>query len=255
MSQPLRIAGFASSQSSEENVQLAEVSSSGQGPSQEREVRQNQGRRDQTPWQPPAQHIQYIELDDDDEEDQMSRDDVDVKDVKDRKKLFPDGMLGNIPRNMEVGAMAGPRIKGKKKFFYCKLCLKQLSSEETMISHVNGIPHCKKLELKEEDHRDKIRAGIIPPDEPLPEFVEQIPVPVSVKQKIPMRLHERIVNSEEPIIGLEYITEFLPESDPEMEPHYKCEGKNHLPKLSFSLYFHLFKICFFLISGKLLFNQ
>jgi hypothetical protein len=40
--------------------------------------------------------------------------------------------------------------------------------------------------------------------------------------KIPIRLHDKIRESSEPVVGLRFITEFSPVSDPEMEPHYEC---------------------------------
>ena len=40
--------------------------------------------------------------------------------------------------------------------------------------------------------------------------------------QVPVRLHERIRASMDPVVGLEWVTEFITESDPEMEPHYEC---------------------------------
>ena len=37
-----------------------------------------------------------------------------------------------------------------------------------------------------------------------------------------MRLQERIKTTQEPVVGLKHVQEFLTESDPEMEPHYQC---------------------------------
>ena len=34
--------------------------------------------------------------------------------------------------------------------------------------------------------------------------------------QVPVRLHEKILECEEPVVGLDYITELLPESDPEV---------------------------------------
>ena len=243
-----RIAAFASS--AQQNVQEEEVSSSGLSQSQDREVGQGKmGEAGETPWQRPR--VQYVELDDDEEMEmvlgmgddkkatvnlnQMNNNSREAKEEKkeDLKKVFPtEQMHGNLPRALETGAGARVRIKGKKQFFYCDLCRVQLSSEETMISHVSGTPHRKKLRVEEEAHRAKIRAGLIPEEEPLPEFVKQIPVPTSAKTKIPKRLHERIREAEDPIIGLQFITEYLPESDPQMEPHYECGGKIYFNPLS-----------------------
>ena len=34
--------------------------------------------------------------------------------------------------------------------------------------------------------------------------------------KVPVRLHEKILDCEEPVVGLDFIVELLPESDPEV---------------------------------------
>ena len=41
--------------------------------------------------------------------------------------------------------------------------------------------------------------------------------------RVPVRLHDTIIKTREPVVGLDYLTEFLPESDPEMDPQYHCE--------------------------------
>ena len=38
-----------------------------------------------------------------------------------------------------------------------------------------------------------------------------------------MRLHEKIKETKEPVVGLDYVQEYIAVSDPEMEPHYECE--------------------------------
>ena len=53
--------------------------------------------------------------------------------------------------------------------------------------------------------------------------VRVIPNPESVKKKIPNRLHEKVREANDPVVGLKFITELLPENDPEMEPHYECQ--------------------------------
>jgi len=134
-------------------------------------------------------------------------------------------LLQDIPQNLEVGNFK-PRvtIKGEKRFFYCNLCEVQLSSVETMTSHENGVPHSKKVKKEMEAWKGKVQAGLVSPDRPQPVFIKAIPIPPPVKAKILKRLHERIRDSEEPIIGLKYVTEFLAESDRDMEPSYECEA-------------------------------
>ena len=39
---------------------------------------------------------------------------------------------------------------------------------------------------------------------------------------MPVRLHEKILECEEPVVGLDFVTELLPESDPEVHCLYVC---------------------------------
>ena len=50
-----------------------------------------------------------------------------------------------------------------------------------------------------------------------------IPNPENTKKKVPVRLHEKIKETKEPVVGLDYVQEYIAVSDPEMEPHYECE--------------------------------
>ena len=50
-----------------------------------------------------------------------------------------------------------------------------------------------------------------------------IPNPESTKKKVPVRLHERIKETRDPVVGLDFVQEYIAVSDPEMEPHYECE--------------------------------
>ena len=90
-----------------------------------------------------------------------------------------------------------------------------------MKSHTNGAKHQKKILAIETEHKDKVRKGLIDPHEKMP-GVKPIPNPPSAKVKVPIRLQERIRKSDDPVVGLRHIKEFLAESDPEMEPHYEC---------------------------------
>ena len=40
--------------------------------------------------------------------------------------------------------------------------------------------------------------------------------------KVPVRLGAKVSESNEPVVGLSFLTETLAVSDPEMEPHYTC---------------------------------
>jgi len=96
--------------------------------------------------------------------------------------------------------------KGEKKTYYCKICILELSSEDTMINHLNGVKHVKRQSEWEGEG-----PGIV-----------QIPNPRPSRVKVPVRLHQKIRECQDPIVGLNWIVEILPVSDPEMEPHYRC---------------------------------
>jgi len=116
--------------------------------------------------------------------------------------------------------------KGEKKTFQCLLCLIPLSSLETMMSHKQGAKHTRKVIAKQEEVREMFYRGEISREEEEEELNKEWIMPVSnpqsLKMKVPVRLHEKILDCEEPVVGLDYITELLPESDPEMEPQYTC---------------------------------
>ena len=50
-----------------------------------------------------------------------------------------------------------------------------------------------------------------------------IPNPESTKKKVPVRLHEKIKETRDPVVGLDFIREYIAVSDPEMEPQYECD--------------------------------
>ena len=126
-----------------------------------------------------------------------------------------------IPRGLDYGNLEIQR-KGVKNTYYCQVCLVFLSSLETMMSHTSGAKHQKKMLALEREQETRARLGRGDPTEKLPGVI-QVPNPESAKVKVPIRLHERIRETAEPVIGLMYVKEFLAASDPEMEPYYSCE--------------------------------
>ena len=66
------------------------------------------------------------------------------------------------------------------------------------------------------------RNGELADEERAPTVIP-IPNPENTKKKVPVRLHERIKETRDPVVGLDYVKEFIAVSDPEMEPHYECE--------------------------------
>jgi len=128
-----------------------------------------------------------------------------------------------LPPGFSVGNVEKQR-KGDKKTFYCEMCLVELSSLDTMKSHVSGAKHMKKQMALENERDQKVRSGMMTEEEARMStpIVRPIPNPESTKKKIPIRLHEKIRETRDPVVGLRFICEYIPVSDAEMEPHYEC---------------------------------
>jgi len=145
----------------------------------------------------------------------LYRQQLDGYEFDDKERARMDGM--GLPSGFSFGHMAqiDPRqTRGFKKTFYCNICLIELNSEDTMISHMKGVKHMRKSLT----NREKCaRLG----REPSPEVVP-ISNPEPTKKKVPIRLHDKIKETSIPIVGLEFLKEYIPESDSEMEPHYEC---------------------------------
>lgn len=109
-----------------------------------------------------------------------------------------------IPREFHYGEQTIQK-KGVKATYWCDVCYVELSSHETMKSHSNGAKHQKKVLALKKEWEDKVRRGEKSPDEPLP-GIRQVPNPESLKIKIPIRLHERVRDASEPVVGLAFIT-------------------------------------------------
>ena len=120
-----------------------------------------------------------------------------------------------LSSGFRIGPGAGLQDRAQKKTFYCQICLIELNSEDTMKSHVKGVKHLKRKQTVNSEQ--KWEKGEQPPT------VIPIPNPPPTKVKIPIRLHVKIRETREPVVGLEYVREYIPESDQEMEPYYKCE--------------------------------
>jgi len=59
----------------------------------------------------------------------------------------------------------------------------------------------------------------------LPEFeVAQIPNIAPVRVKVPLRLQGKLLTVTTPIVGLEFIDEYLPESSSDVEPYYEVRN-------------------------------
>ena len=124
--------------------------------------------------------------------------------------------------------VAPKQKKGDKKTFYCKICLIELNSLDTMTSHVKGVKHMKKeLQLKEEKNQ-RYMNGEISKRELEEEVHNVVPIanPPATKQKVfivniipvyhtfyvayrpsqvPIRLHDKIKETRDPVVGLDFV--------------------------------------------------
>merc|ERR1719427_893801 len=144
-------------------------------------------------------------------------------DFDDRKRKLSSMDTWGLPTGFSVGQVEKQR-KGEKKTFYCEMCMVELSSLDTMKSHVSGVKHMKKELSLCNEREDKVRRGWITQEEAMmtQPRVKPVPKPESIKKKVPIRLHEKIRETMDAVVGLQYITEIIAVSDPEMEPHYQC---------------------------------
>ena len=156
-----------------------------------------------------------------DEETAETSHDRDHKDVKLSRDYLASGLDKEVIPNQWSYGPQEIQKKGDKNTFYCQVCYVELNSLETMKSHTQGSKHQKKMLALEEEQKEKVFRGLADPHKRLP-GVKPIPNPPSAKIKVPIRLQERIRGSDDPVVGLRYIKEFIAESDPEMEPHYEC---------------------------------
>jgi len=148
-------------------------------------------------------------------------------DTKDRKMMeqmgLPTGFTSESSRmshHIEEGTIRERGKRGEKKTYYCEICMIELNSFDTMNSHIKGVKHMKKKLSNNQQLEEKVRRGEPVSRKPL--GVVQIDNPEPTKKKVPIRLHEKIKETMDPVVGLEWIKEFIAVSDAEMEPHYEC---------------------------------
>ena len=122
-----------------------------------------------------------------------------------------------LPTGFSFGHMeqVDPRqTRGHKKTYYCSTCMIELNSEDTMVSHMKGVKHMKKQLAMDERNRNL--------GQPVKQAIVPIKNPEPTKKKVPIKLCDKIKESSNPVVGLDYIKEFVAVSDSEMEPHYEC---------------------------------
>ena len=124
------------------------------------------------------------------------------------------GGFGNITNYLDQRTMR----KGHKVTYECQICPAPLSSEETALSHIRGVKHIKK-KIAMETKNEKLRIQGIATET---KVVQQVPNPIPLQKKVPIRLVEKLRECTEPIVGLDSITEVIACSNPEVEPYYEC---------------------------------
>jgi len=119
----------------------------------------------------------------------------------------------------ETGTVRQRGKKGEKMTYYCEICMIELNSEDTMFSHMKGVKHMKKkIALEQQRNAAQSRGERVT----IPKTIIQIDNPEPTKKKVPIRLHEKIKETMDPVIGLRHVKEYIAVSDAEMEPHYEC---------------------------------
>jgi len=128
-----------------------------------------------------------------------------VKQEVDHYSLFCAAFQGNIAK------------KGERQSYYCDLCLVELNSDDTMKAHKDGQKHLKKRKAYE---NQAIEEGKLIDETAC--YIRPIAPQKLAPKKIPIRLREKLRETKEAVVGLEFVTEVISYSDIEMEPHYEC---------------------------------
>ena len=103
---------------------------------------------------------------------------------------------------------------------WCDVCDLGLNSRDTYASHVRGQKHMVRLVVFRMESDALLQKK-------LQMFSVQRGLAVELPQaktrvKVPVRLQEKVVESNEPVVGLAYVREVIAMADQEMEPHYQC---------------------------------
>lgn len=100
----------------------------------------------------------------------------------------------NLPTGFEFGRVSGQSkskliTKQQKKTYWCIVCNIELNSEDTMMSHMRGAKHMKKM-LANSTEAQPIRP---------------ISNPAPTRKKQPVRLQQKIIESNHKIVGLTFV--------------------------------------------------
>jgi len=117
-----------------------------------------------------------------------------------------------LPSSFTQGASGTKSSKPGKKKYWCNLCECELTSDVAKNAHIVGVKHKKGMSIHKQKASDLGQGykGRGPEGG------------MASKKKIPVRLYRKIEESNEPVMGLDFITEYIAVSNQEMEPHYEC---------------------------------
>ena len=119
-----------------------------------------------------------------------------VKQEVDHYSLFCAAFQGNIAK------------KGERQSYYCDLCLVELNSDDTMKAHKDGQKHLKKRKAYE---NQAIEEGKLIDETAC--YIRPIAPQKLAPKKIPIRLREKLRETKEAVVGLEFVTEVISYSD------------------------------------------
>jgi len=134
-----------------------------------------------------------------------------------------------LPSSFTFGAVSAKAGKPGKKKYFCELCECELTSDVAKDAHIIGVKHKKLMSIHKQKASDQgqgykgrgAEGGM------------------ASKKKIPVRLFQKIEESQEPVMGLDFITEFIAVSNQEMEPQYECSLCPGSKGIANGMYSHL----------------
>ena len=91
-----------------------------------------------------------------------------------------------------MGSPVGSWSNHQCRLCRCELCVLDLSSLETRLSHEQGAKHARKAIAKREEQEVLVLRGELPREELEREWIVAIANPESGRRKVPVRLHERV---------------------------------------------------------------
>ena len=118
------------------------------------------------------------------------------------------------------GTESGPSKKKAKRIdYYCEICNVELNSEETKNTHLQGAKHIKKTMAFGKRAAEGNRDGA--PEVKLESGIRTMKTNNS-KKTFHIRLKDKLIETQQAVIGMKYITEIIACSSAEVDPKYLC---------------------------------